>query len=39
MLKEMASMMSENEFVVDRKKLFAKSKYIVVVDLEKSSTT
>ena len=35
--KELASMMSENEFVMNRSKVFGQSKYIVVCSLEKSA--
>ena len=38
MLKEMASMIAENEFVLDREKEFENSKYIIIAKLEKAGT-
>jgi hypothetical protein len=37
-LKELCAMMSENEFVVNRKSVFSKSKYIIIAKLEESAT-
>ena len=36
MLKEMCSMISENEFVLNREKVFKNSKYIIIARLEKA---
>jgi hypothetical protein len=37
MLKELAQMMRENEFLVDRRSVFKNCKYIIVVALEKGT--
>jgi hypothetical protein len=36
--KELCSMISENEFVLNRDSVFKKSKYIIIAKLEKSAT-
>jgi hypothetical protein len=37
LLQELCSMISENEFILDRKKVFGSFKYIVVAKLEKAA--
>lgn len=37
-LKELCSMISENEFVLNRDRVFKKSRYIIIARLEKAST-
>ena len=37
-LKEMCSMISENEFVLNRNRVFQNSKYIIVARLEKAES-
>ncbi len=37
-LKELCSMISENEFVLNRNKVFEKSRYVIIARLEKATT-